>query len=214
MSIRYNNLLDNIIIEFDKALRTIVCKSNTVARAIPGNNVSEATLTLAEQRLSIRLMRVNHSGEVAAQAVYQGQALTAKLPKIKQAMEQAALEETDHLIWCEQLVKDLGGHTSILNPLWYAGSFAMGAVAGKIGDEWSLGFVAETERQVVKHLDWHLQKISPDDLKSRAVLEQMRLDELHHGVIALEAGGRILPEPVKLIMGLMSKIMTTSSYWI
>lgn len=181
---------------------------------MPGDDLDEAQLTQAEQDLSTRLMRVNHSGEVSAQALYQGQALTAKLPEVKQAMEQAALEENDHLVWCEQRVKYFGGHTSVLNPLWYVGSFAIGAVAGKIGDKWSLGFVAETEKQVVKHLNEHLDKMSPEDLKSRAVLEQMKIDELHHGTIALEAGGATLPEPVKMVMGLMSKVMTKTSHWI
>ncbi|MBL4638376.1 MAG: 2-polyprenyl-3-methyl-6-methoxy-1,4-benzoquinone monooxygenase, partial [Proteobacteria bacterium] len=146
--------------------------------------------------------------------LYQGQAFTAKLPDVKQAMQQAALEENDHLVWCQQRVRHFGGHTSVLNPLWYVGSFAMGAVAGKIGDKWSLGFVAETEKQVVLHLDEHLEQMSQDDLKSRAVLEQMKIDEHHHGTIALEAGGAELPTPVKWVMGLMSKVMTKSSYWL
>lgn len=214
MSIRHNSFLDNIIIECDKALKTVAGKPETTTRRTPGEDIEEVELTIAEQLLSTRLMRVNHSGEVSAQALYQGQALTAKLPEIKQAMEQAALEENDHLVWCEQRVHHFGGHTSILNPLWYVGSFAIGAAAGKIGDKWSLGFVAETEKQVVKHLDEHLQQMSPDDLKSRAVLEQMKIDELHHGTIALEAGGASLPKPVKAVMGLMSKVMTRTSHWV
>lgn len=214
MSIREFSLLDSIIVECDKALKTVIGKPETTTRKMPGDDLDEAQLTQAEQDLSTRLMRVNHSGEVSAQALYQGQALTAKLPEVKQAMEQAALEENDHLVWCEQRVKYFGGHTSVLNPLWYVGSFAIGAVAGKIGDKWSLGFVAETEKQVVKHLNEHLDKMSPEDLKSRAVLEQMKIDELHHGTIALEAGGATLPEPVKMVMGLMSKVMTKTSHWI
>jgi 3-demethoxyubiquinol 3-hydroxylase len=214
MSIRQHSLLDNFIVECDKALKTVIGKPETTARKIPGDDIAEAELTAEEQALSTRLMRVNHSGEVSAQALYQGQALTAKLPDVKQAMNHAALEENDHLVWCQQRVQYFGGHTSILNPLWYVGSFAMGAVAGKIGDKWSLGFVAETEKQVVQHLDEHLQQISSADLKSRAVLEQMKIDELHHGTIALEAGGAALPKPVKLMMGLMSKVMTKSSFWL
>jgi 3-demethoxyubiquinol 3-hydroxylase len=214
MSIRQHCFLDKFIIECDKALKTVVGKPETTTRNMPGEEIAEAELTAAEQVLSTRLMRVNHSGEVSAQALYQGQALTAKLPEVKQAMTQAALEENDHLVWCQQRVHCFGSHTSVLNPLWYAGSFAMGAVAGKIGDKWSLGFVAETEKQVVQHLDEHLQQISSTDLKSRAVLEQMKIDELHHGTIALEAGGAALPKPVKLMMGLMSKVMTKSSFWL
>ena len=212
--IRHINFLDNIIIECDKALKTVAGKPETTARKTPGVDIEEAELTHAEQVLSTRLMRVNHAGEVSAQALYQGQAFTAKLPDVKQAMQQAALEENDHLVWCQQRLQYFGGHTSVLNPLWYAGSFVMGAVAGKIGDKWSLGFVAETEKQVVLHLDEHLEQISQIDLKSRAVLEQMKIDEHHHGTIALEAGGAELPTPVKWVMGLMSKAMTKSSYWL
>lgn len=200
--------------ECDKALKTVVGQPETTDRLVPGSELDEHELTAAEQALSTRLMRVNHSGEVSAQALYQGQALTATLPEVRKAMEEAALEENDHLVWCQQRVEYFGGHTSVLNPFWYAGSFVMGAVAGKIGDKWSLGFVAETEKQVVKHLDEHLEQISEQDEKSRAILEQMKEDELHHGTIALEAGGAILPKPVQLVMGLMSKVMTKTSYWI
>ena len=214
MSIRQHSVFDKFIIECDKALKTVIGNPETTDRKMPGAGIAEAELTPTEQLLSTRLMRVNHSGEVSAQALYQGQALTAKLPEVKQAMNQAALEENDHLVWCQQRVQHFGGHTSVFNPLWYAGSFAMGAVAGKIGDKWSLGFVAETEKQVVQHLDEHLQQMSLTDLKSRAVLEQMKIDELHHGTIALEAGGADLPKPVKLMMGLMSKAMTKSSFWL
>ena len=212
--IRHISFLDNIIIECDKALKTVAGKPETTARKTPGVDIKEAELTQAEQVLSSRLMRVNHAGEVSAQALYQGQALTAKLADVKQAMEQAALEENDHLVWCQQRLHYFGSHTSVLNPLWYVGSFAMGAVAGKIGDKWSLGFVAETEKQVFQHLDEHLEQMSQTDLKSRAVLEQMKIDELHHGTIAVEAGGAELPTPVKWLMGLMSKVMTKSSYWL
>lgn len=207
-------MLDTLIIECDKAVKTVFGKPETTDRATPGDELPEQTLTTAEQVLSNRLMRVNHAGEVSAQALYQGQALTAKLPEVRQAMEQAAIEESDHLQWCQQRAHHFGGHTSLLNPLWYAGSFTIGAVAGKIGDKWSLGFVAETEKQVVKHLDEHLEQISPSDNKSRAILEQMKADELHHGTVALEAGGAELPQPVTVVMGLMSKVMTKTSYWV
>ncbi len=214
MSIRRYSLFDSLIMECDKALKTVIGRPETTDRQLPGKELAEQDLTAQEQALSTRLMRVNHSGEVSAQALYQGQALTATLPEVRSAMEQAALEENDHLVWCQQRVEHFGGHTSVFNPLWYAGSFVMGAVAGKIGDKWSLGFVAETEKQVVKHLDEHLEQISESDAKSRAILEQMRIDELHHGTIALEAGGATLPKPVQIVMAAMSKVMTKTSYWV
>ena len=214
MSIRQYSLFDKLIMETDKALKTVFGQPETTDRPLPGKDLQEQVLTEQEQTVSASLMRVNHAGEVSAQALYQGQALTATLPEVRSAMEQAALEENDHLVWCQQRVDDFGSHTSVLNPLWYAGSFVMGAVAGKIGDKWSLGFVAETEKQVVKHLDEHLEQISEQDAKSRAILEQMKTDELHHGTIALEAGGATLPKPVQAVMGLMSKVMTKTSYWI
>jgi ubiquinone biosynthesis monooxygenase Coq7 len=157
-------------------------------------------------------MRINHSGEVAAQGLYQGQALTAKLPEVREKMERAAAEENDHLDWCEQRIHELGTHTSYLNPLWYFGSVAIGATAGFAGDKWSLGFVAETEHQVVRHLDSHLAQISPSDHKSRAILKQMKEDEGHHATVALNAGGADLPAPIKTFMSLTSKIMTKSVY--
>jgi len=214
VTIRQYSIFDKFIIEGDKAIRTVIGTPETTARPLPGKQLEESSLSSDEQNKSMRLMRVNHSGEVSAQALYQGQALTAKLPEVRTAMEQAALEENDHLVWCQQRVNYFGGHTSILNPVWYAGSFAIGALAGKIGDKWSLGFVAETEAQVVKHLDEHLSLISEDDNKSRAILEQMKVDELHHGSIATKAGGAALPLPVKIAMGIMSKVMTKTSYWV
>lgn len=214
MIARLYSILDSVIMECDKAVTTVFGKPETTKRPTPGANLTEQELSQNEQLLSTRLMRVNHAGEVSAQALYQGQALTAKLPEVRQAMEYAAIEENDHLLWCQQRVHHFGGHTSLLNPLWYAGSFAMGAVAGKIGDKWSLGFVAETEKQVVKHLSEHLEQISTEDHKSKAILEQMKVDELRHGTVALEAGGAELPLPVKAVMGLMSKVMTKTSYWV
>lgn len=213
MTIRKFSVFDSIILECDKALKTVMGKPKTTARPLPGKELAEHDLTQNEKTLSTRLMRVNHAGEVSAQALYQGQALTATLPEVREAMEQAALEENDHLVWCQTRIDDFSSHTSVLNPVWYAGSFAMGAIAGKLGDKWSLGFVAETEKQVVKHLNEHLSQLSEQDEKSRAILEQMKIDELHHGAIALEAGGADLPQPVKVVMGLMSKVMTKMSYW-
>lgn len=214
MRLRHTNFFDTFIIETDKAVKTLFGRPETTARPIPSNAVSESQLSSEEQSYSTRLMRINHAGEVSAQALYQGQALTANLPEVRQAMEQAAIEENDHLVWCQQRINELGGHTSVFNPLWYIGSFAIGAAAGKIGDKWSLGFVAETEKQVVHHLDEHLSSMSKNDYKSRAILEKMKIDELHHGTVALEAGGAALPKPVKLVMGIMSKVMTKSSYYL
>lgn len=214
MSQRHYSLFDKFIIEVDKALTTVAGKPETTARVIPGHDIEEAELSPAERKQSAGLMRVNHAGEVSAQALYQGQALTAKLPQVREAMELAAREENDHLVWCQQRLDDLSSHTSVLNPLWYAGSFTLGAIAGKIGDKWSLGFVAETEKQVVDHIDSHLKVISEHDMKSRAVLEQMKIDEAHHGTNALEAGGALLPQPITHLMAVISKVMTRSSYWV
>ena len=158
------------------------------------------------------LMRINHTGEVCAQALYQGQALTAKLPQVREAMEQSAEEEIDHLAWCEQRIRQLGSHTSVLNPLFYGMSFGIGAVAGLISDKVSLGFVAATEDQVCKHLNEHLEQLPAEDEKSRAILEQMRIDEAHHAESALQAGGFRFPAPVKFGMSLMAKVMTKSTY--
>ena len=203
---------DHLVMNFDQAIRTLVGRPLVTERPDPADRVEEAELSEAEKTESMRLMRVNHAGEVAAQALYQGQALTAKLPEVRERMERAAAEENDHLDWCEKRVHALDGHLSYLNPLWYVGSFAMGATAGLAGDKWSLGFVAETERQVVQHLDEHLKKISPKDGKSHAVLEQMKLDEARHGEMAKAAGGVELPGPVKTLMGMTSKIMTRLAY--
>ena len=214
--------LDQLLINFDQALRTVFGRPLGTGRSDPSATVNEvidadtgtAALNDREREASARLMRINHTGEVCAQALYQGQALTARLDNVRDSMEQAAQEENDHLAWCEQRVQALGSHTSVLNPLFYAGSFAVGALAGALGDKWSLGFVAETERQVVKHLDEHLTRIAPHDHKSRAILEQMQRDELHHGTTALEAGGVELPGPVKQLMQAMSKLMTGTTYWV
>lgn len=208
------NPLDRLIVELDKALTTVFGDPDTTMRDIPGADLREMELSEQERKRSARMMRVNHAGEVSAQALYQGQALTASLSEVRQAMEAAALEENDHLVWCKQRLDSLGAHTSVLNPIWYAGSFAIGALAGKIGDKWSLGFVAETEKQVVHHIDEHLLLMSEQDLKSRAVLEQMKVDELHHGTTATNAGGAPLPGPIKVLMSAVSKVMTRSSYWV
>ncbi len=171
-------------------------------------------MSYQEKRHAASLMRINHTGEVCAQALYQGQALTAKLPNVRDKMEQAAQEEVDHLAWCSERIHELGSRESLLNPFWYASSFTIGALAGIAGDKWSLGFVAETEYQVCRHLDDHLEKLPIQDSKSRVILQQMREEELKHATTALEHGGAELPKPIKGAMGLMSKMMTSSVYYI
>jgi ubiquinone biosynthesis monooxygenase Coq7 len=212
MTTRHYSPLDQLIMNFDQAVRTVAGRPLVTDRPNPGARSGESELSEAEREEAIRLMRVNHAGEVAAQALYQGQALTARLEQVRERMEQAAREENDHLEWCEQRVRELGGRTSLLNPLWYLGSFAIGATAGAIGDKWSLGFVAETENQVIRHLDDHLKRISPRDDKSRAILQQMKEDEAHHGATARAAGGADLPAPVRGLMQLVSKVMTATAY--
>jgi ubiquinone biosynthesis monooxygenase Coq7 len=204
--------IDNLLLQLDTGLRTLFGKPAVTERPNPEEAVTEGELSLSEKELAGRLMRINHSGEVAAQGLYQGQALTAKLPEVRAKMERAAQEENDHLAWCEQRIHELGTHTSYLNPLWYFGSVAIGATAGLAGDKWSLGFVAETERQVVRHLESHLGQVAEQDHKSRAILEQMKEDEGHHATVAINAGGAELPAPVKKFMALTSKVMTKSVF--
>ena len=205
--------LDKLIIHFDKGLRTLFAPAQT-ARPLPSANLSEPDLSDADKRLAGALMRINHSGEICAQALYQGQALTARDPHTQQALEQAAWEETEHLAWCESRIQELGSHKSFLNPVWYTGSLAIGALAGALGDKWNLGFLAETESQVGKHLEGHLHRLPPQDEKSRAILEQMKEDEAKHATTALQHGGAELPMPVKLAMKLSSKIMTRTAFWV
>lgn len=201
--------IDLLIGNLDNALRTIFGKPQITERPDPAAGVDEPQLSESERKLAAGLMRVNHAGEVSAQGLYAGQALTAKLPDVREKMERAALEENDHLAWCEKRVTELGEGVSLLSPFWYLGSFGIGAIAGIAGDKWSLGFVAETEHQVIRHLDDHLQQLPAQDAKSRAIVEQMKEDEAHHATVALEHGGAPLPAPVKQLMGLTSKVMTT-----
>jgi ubiquinone biosynthesis monooxygenase Coq7 len=215
MTARNYSALDHCLMNLDQMVRTVLGGHTAPERVNPADAVQQETALSDEQRsLSLRLMRVNHAGEVAAQALYQGQALTARDAGVHDAMVQASREENDHLAWCEGRIRALGGHTSLLNPVWYLGSLVIGAAAGAAGDKWSLGFVAETEHQVVRHLDRHLDRLSPDDVKSRAILEQMREDESHHATAAMEAGGAPLPETVKRLMGLTSKVMTLTAFWL
>lgn len=206
-------MIDALIPEFDKALRALFAPAPT-QRPMPGEDLPEAELSESEKRHVAGLMRINHCGEICAQALYQGQALTSRDPAVKRALEQAAWEETEHLNWTERRITELGGRKSLLNPLWYAGSLAIGLVAGKLGDDWNLGFLAETERQVEGHLESHKAKLPAQDRKSWEVLEQMKVDEVHHAEMAIHYGARELPPPVKLAMKLSSKLMTRTAYYI
>lgn len=205
--------LDRLIVEFDKGLRTLFTQAHSV-RAYPDANVAEAPLDEAQRKKAAALMRVNHSGEICAQALYQGQALTARNPAVQQTLQRAAQEETEHLAWTARRVHELGGHLSLLNPFWYTGSLAIGAVAGLLGDKWNLGFLAETERQVSQHLLSHLDQLPQQDEKSRAIVTQMYADEAGHADRATSLGGAELPQPVQLAMKLNSKVMTGTSYWV
>ena len=209
---RRYGLVDRLIIGLDQGLSTLLQPPAEGSRPNPAAGVDELPLTGDEKGLSRGLMRVNHSGEVSAQALYQGQSLTALDPATAESMKKSAVEEVDHLVWCEQRIRELGGHTSYLSPVWYVGSLVIGAVAGICGDRWSLGFITETEHQVVRHLEGHLQRLPRNDLKSRAILEQMKQDEAHHATVALEAGAAELPGLVKRLMQWTSKVMTWSSY--
>lgn len=207
--------LDRFITEFDRALRAIVGVTRA-SRPNPADNLVEEAeaLSATERRHVAGLMRVNHVGEVCAQALYQAQKLTARTPEVRAAMAEAAREEEDHLGWCAERLEALGARPSLLNPLWYAGAFSIGWLAGRLGDRVSLGFVAETERQVERHLDGHLDRLPPQDGISRAILEQMRADEIRHGQHADAAGGATLPAPVRDAMGVASRVMTSTAYYI
>jgi len=214
MSTRRLSPVDRIFQQLDEAVRTVLASPPPASRPNPAEGVPETALTERERRHAAGLMRVNHAGEVMAQGLYQGQALTARLEEVRGAMEHAAAEEFDHLAWCEQRLKELRDRPSVLGPLWYSGAFLLGAGAGLAGDRWSLGFVSETEAQVVNHLEDHLGRLPPRDQRSRAIIEQMKIDEGHHGAAAREAGGLPLPAPARGLMTLMSKVMTRAAYWL
>jgi ubiquinone biosynthesis monooxygenase Coq7 len=204
---------DRFLLAFDRALKTILGPSRST-QPMPGENQPEAELDAAERANAAALMRVNHCGEVCAQALYQGQALTVRNVQAKQALTQAAEEEVQHLAWTEQRLVELKGRKSLLNPAWYAGSYVIGAAAGLAGDRWSLGFLAETERQVVQHLNRHLKALSHRDARSRAVVTAMKRDEARHATTALYLGGTELPLPVRLAMRFASRVMTTTAHWV
>jgi ubiquinone biosynthesis monooxygenase Coq7 len=203
--------LDALIIGFDRALRTLFAPAIAV-RATPGEALPEPAMSEAERRHAAGLMRVNHTGEICAQALYQGQALTARNEDIRRALEKAAAEETEHLAWTAQRVEQLGGRLSLLNPVFYSGAFAMGALSGLCGDKWNLGFLAETEKQVEGHLDRHLGRLPSQDTKSRAIVAQMKEDEAGHARVAMELGGSPLPEPVRAAMRTSARVMTSTTY--
>jgi len=205
--------LDRLIVEFDKGLRTLFSQAHS-ARPYPDANLPEAPMDEAEKKNAAALMRVNHSGEICAQALYQGQALTARDPAVQQTLQRAAQEETEHLAWTAKRVHELGGHLSVLNPFWYTGSLVIGAMAGLLGDKWNLGFLAETERQVGHHLQSHLDRLPAQDEKSRAIVAQMHADEVGHADMAVSLGAAELPQPVQLAMKLNGKVMTGASYWV
>ena len=207
------NRIDKFIIEFDKVLHTLAAREVS-ARPVPGNALDEAQLSDAEKRHAAALMRVNHCGEVCAQALYQGQALSCDDAAVTQALALAAREETEHLAWTAQRVTELGGRLSLLNPLWYAGALSLGYAAGRFGTRWNLGFLAETERQVEAHLQGHLERLAPQDAKTRAIVEQMKRDESAHARTAYALGASELPEPVKRAMRASARAMTYASYWV
>lgn len=205
--------LDTLITEFDKGLRTLLAQPHSL-RIHPDVDVAEAPLSDIEKKHASALMRVNHTGEVCAQALYSGQALTARRAETTAALKHAALEETEHLAWCETRIAQLGGRTSLLNPVFYAGSFTMGVIAGALGDKWSLGFLAETEKQVEAHLASHLDRLPEADQKTRSIVEQMQQDEAKHALEAKQQGAADLPLPAKFLMKQVSKLMTTSTYYL
>lgn len=204
--------IDNTVAQWDTVLKTLFGQKTSSLRPNPANTAAATELTPSEQKHSAGLMRVNHTGEVCAQALYQGQALTAKLPSTRADMKAAALEEEDHLAWCQERLNEFNAHTSRLNPLWYGLSFGLGAGAGLISDKLSLGFVAATEQQVCKHLDEHLDELPANDIKSKAIVIQMRQDEAEHAELALRAGGTAFAQPVKYAMSQAAKVMTSLSY--
>jgi ubiquinone biosynthesis monooxygenase Coq7 len=211
---RHYTLLDKICLGIDQAMRTLTNEAKSSGQAYPADDVQELPMSDAERKHAAGLMRVNHAGEVCAQALYHGQGAASRVSELQTQMEQAALEEGDHLNWCKQRLDELGSHTSYLNPLWYAGSFCIGLAAGAIGDKWSLGFVVETERQVIKHLTSHMALLPAQDKRSQQILARMENDEARHRDEAVEAGAHELPAPVKVVMGWTSRVMVKTAYYV
>jgi len=214
MDVRRLTPLDRLLASANNALRTVAAPAGRPARSNPAEHIIDADLDDREKSHAAGLMRVNHAGEVAAQALYQGHAAVARDKSIEDQMQRAADEEFDHLAWCEQRINELGEDVSRLTPFWYAGAFAIGAASGILGDKWSLGFIQETEKQVCAHLDSHLDSLPAQDAKSRAIVEQMRDEEEEHGENAAQAGAAELPAPVKRLMRMTAKVMTKTAYWV
>ncbi len=204
--------VDRLLAGFNNALRTVAAPAGRPARANPATDVVDEDLSEAEKAHAAGLMRVNHAGEVAAQGLYQGHALVARNRNLEAELQNAASEEFDHLAWCEQRLTELDSRPSVLAPLWYAGSYAIGAASGVLGDQWSLGFIAETESQVCEHLEGHFQQLPEGDNRSQAIVRQMHAEEAEHGARATAAGAARLPGPVKELMRLTAKVMTTTAY--
>lgn len=214
MNMRQLTPIDRLLASANNALRTVAAPAGRSARPNPAANIIDADLDARQKRHAAGLMRINHAGEVAAQALYQGHATVARDKHVEAQMQHAADEEFDHLAWCEERIQELGENVSKLSPFWYAGAYAIGAASGILGDKWSLGFIAETERQVCAHLDDHLEDLPPEDVKSRAIVEQMRDEEEEHGENAKNAGAADLPAPVKRLMRMTAKVMTKTAYWV
>ena len=214
MEKRQLTLVDRLLAGVDSFLKTVGAAPAHGSRESPARWVDDKPMSASEKSHAAGLMRVNHAGEIAAQGLYQGHAAVARDPGIESQMQRAADEELDHLAWCEERLKELGSAPSRLSPVWYGGAFIMGAASGILGDRWSLGFIAETERQVVQHLTGHLERLPADDAKSRAIVHQMRDEEALHGASAKDAGAAELPARVRRLMGLTAKIMTRTAYWL
>ena len=211
---RHLTPLDRLLASANNALRTVAAPAGRSARPNPAGHIIDADLDARQKAHAAGLMRVNHAGEVCAQALYQGHAAVARDKDIEAQIQRAADEEFDHLAWCEERIHELGENVSKLSPFWYAGAFAIGAASGILGDKWSLGFIAETEKQVCAHLDSHLEALPVEDAKSRAIVEQMRDEEEEHGDNAIEAGAAELPAPVRRLMQITAKVMTKTAYWV
>lgn len=211
---RHYSLLDKLCLGVDQAVRALADTAKTSGRAYPAKQVAEEPMSEEARKHAAGLMRINHTGEICAQALYHGQGMVSRTAHIEAKMQEAAIEEGDHLAWCKQRLDELKSHTSYLNPVWYAGSFCIGLTAGLIGDKWSLGFVAETERQVIKHLQGHLEHLPQEDKRSQTILTQMEIDEGKHRDEAIREGARELPRVIKKGMAMISKVMVKTAYWV
>lgn len=211
---RHYTFLDRLCLGVDQAVRALTSTVKTTGADYPGKDIAESDLSDEQRKHSAALMRINHAGEICAQALYHGQGVVSRSIAVQEKMHLAAIEEGDHLAWCNQRLNELNSHSSYLNPIWYAGSFCIGMVAGMIGDQWSLGFVAETERQVIAHLQSHLQKLPTQDQRSYTILQKMEADEAKHRDEAVALGAKDLPEMIKKSMAVTSKIMVKTSYWV